>query len=73
MMKNYDQSIKINQNPNWPYIPNHPYRIEMVVWNQGNQYQNLIKNQQTDIDKTYLYVKDPFELKYQLLIKVKKM
>ena len=73
MMKNYDQLIKINQNTNWPYIPNHPQRIEMVVRNQGNQYQNLIKNQQADIDKTYLYVKDPFELKYQLLIKVKKM
>ena len=27
MMKNYDQSIKINHNPNWPYIPDHPYRI----------------------------------------------
>ena len=29
---------------------------------------NLIKNQQPDIDKIYLYVKDPFESKYQLLI-----
>ena len=29
---------------------------------------NLIKNKQPDIDKTYLYVKDPFESKYQLLI-----
>ena len=29
---------------------------------------NLIKNQQPDIDKAYLYVKDPFESKYQLLI-----
>ena len=29
---------------------------------------NLIKHQQPDIDKTYSYVKDPFESKYQLLI-----
>ena len=29
---------------------------------------NLIKHQRPDIDKTYLYVKDPLESKYQLLI-----
>ena len=29
---------------------------------------NLIKNQRPDTDKTYLYIKDPFKLKYQLLI-----
>ena len=29
---------------------------------------NLIKHQWTDIDKNYLYVKDLFESKYQLLI-----
>ena len=29
---------------------------------------NLTKHQQPDTDKIYLYVKDPFELKYQLLI-----
>ena len=29
---------------------------------------NLIKHQRLDIDKIYLYVKDPFESKYQLLI-----
>ena len=29
---------------------------------------NLIKNQQPDIDNIYLYVKDPFASKYQLLI-----
>ena len=28
----------------------------------------LIKNQQPDIDIIYLYIKDPFESKYQLLI-----
>ena len=29
---------------------------------------NLIKHQRPDIDKIYLYIKDPFELKDQLLI-----
>ena len=28
----------------------------------------LIKHQRPDIHKVYSYVKDPFELKYQLLI-----
>ena len=28
---------------------------------------NLMKNQQRQIDKIYSYVKNPFELKYQLL------
>ena len=26
-MKNYDQSVEINHNPNWRYIPDHTYRI----------------------------------------------
>ena len=29
---------------------------------------NLIKHQRPDIDKIYLYVKDPFESKYKLLV-----
>ena len=29
---------------------------------------NLIKHQQLDIDNIYVYVKDPFESKYHLLI-----
>ena len=32
-----------------------------------NSLFNLI-NQQSDIDKIYLYVKDPYEAKYQFLI-----
>ena len=30
MMKNYNQSIKISHNPNWPYIPDHPFRILLI-------------------------------------------
>ena len=25
MMKNYDQSVEIDHNPNWPDIPDHPH------------------------------------------------
>ena len=72
MMENYDQSVEVNHNPNWPYIPDHPYRI-LIVGRSGsgktNVLLNLIKNQGPDIDKIYLDVKDPFEWKYQLLTK----
>ena len=33
-----------------------------------NVLLNLIKHQRSDIDTISLYVKDPFELKFQLLI-----
>ena len=29
-MKDYDQSVKINHNPNWYYITYHPYRILII-------------------------------------------
>ena len=30
MMKNYDESVEVNHNANWPYISDHPYRILIV-------------------------------------------
>ena len=66
----YTNENKINHNPNWPYIPDHPYRI-LIIGGSGtgktNALLNLINNQQ-DIDKIYLYAKDPYEDKYQYLI-----
>ena len=57
MMKNYDKSVKINHNPNWPYVPDHPYRI-LVIDGSGlgktNVLWNLIKKQQPNIYKIYL-------------------
>ena len=54
----------------WPHIPDHPYRI-LIVGDSGsgktNALLNLIKNQ-PDIDKIYLYAKDPYDAKYQYLI-----
>ena len=71
MMGNSDQSVKINHNPNWPYIPDHPYRI-LTIGDSGsgktNVLLNVIKHQRPDIDKICLYVKDLLESKYRLLI-----
>ena len=70
-MKNCDQSVEIDHNPNWPYIPDHPYII-LIIGGSGsgktNVLLNVTKNQRPDIHKNYLYIKDPFESRYQLLI-----
>ena len=72
-MINFDDDIKEEtkkRNPNWPQIPDHPYRILIIGSGSGktNSLFNLI-NQQPDTDKIYLYAKDPYEAKYQFLIK----
>ena len=72
MMKNCDELVEINHDLNWPYIPDHPYRIIITDGSESgkiNVLLNLIKHQWPDIDKIYLYVKDPFESNYQLLFK----
>ena len=71
MMKNYDESFEINHNSNWPYILDHHCRILIIDgWGSGktNVLLKLMKHQRPDINKIYLYVKDPLESKYQLLI-----
>ena len=72
-MINFDDFTKeniIGHNPNWPQIPDHPYRI-LIIGGSGsgktNSLFNLI-NHQPNIDKIYLYAKDPHEAKYQFLI-----
>ena len=72
-MINFDDYVNENKtehNKNWPYIPDHPYRI-LIIGGSGsgkaNVLLNLIENQ-PDIDKIYLYAKDPYEAKYQYLI-----
>ena len=68
-MINYDdltiENIK-EHNLNWPWIPDHPYRI-LIIGDSGpgkkNALFNLIRRHDDDdyfiIDKNYLYVKDP--------------
>ena len=66
----YTNENIIEHNSKWPYIPDHPYRI-LIIGGSGsgktNVLLNLINNQ-PDIDKIYLYAKDPCEKKYQYLI-----
>ena len=66
----YTNENKIEHNSKWPYILDHPYRI-LIIGGSGsgktNALLNLINNQ-PDIDKIYLYAKDPYEEKYQYLI-----
>ena len=63
--------MKIKQNnKNWLYIPDHPYRI-LIIGGSGSRKTNLLLNlieDQPDIYKIYLYAKDPYEPKYQYLI-----
>ena len=67
---NYTNENKIKINSKWPYVPDHPCRI-LILGGSGsgktNTLLNLINNQ-SDIDKIYLYPKDPYEAKYQYLI-----
>ena len=55
-----------------PFIPDHPYRM-FIIWGsrseKTNALLNLIKKQDSLMDKTYLYTKDLNELKHQFLIK----
>ena len=69
MIKHYDESVKINHNLNWPFVPDHPYRI-WIIGGLGSGKTNVIKLNKTTTRYwlIYLYIKDPLESKYQLRI-----
>ena len=67
----YANENKTEYNLKWPYILDHQYRT-LVIEISGSRKTNVLLNSinnQLDIDKIYLYAKDPCEAKYQLLIK----
>ena len=73
-MINFNDIVNENKtvhNKNWPYIPDHPYRV-LIIGGSGsgktNALINLI-NEQNDIDKIYLYARDLSEPKDEYLIK----
>ena len=76
-MINFDDYVSENKtehNENWPYIPDHPYRI-LIVGGSGSEKINVLLNliqKQPVIDKIYLYAKDLYEAKYQYLINKRK-
>ena len=76
-MINFDDYVNENKtkhNKNWPYIPDHPYRI-LIIGGSGSEKTNVLLNlieKQPVIDKIYLYAKDLYEAKYQYLINKRK-
>ena len=69
-MTNFDDNSKfdLEHNSKWPYIPDYPYRILIVGGSRKTNALLILINNQPDIDKIYLYAKDPYEKKYQYLI-----
>ena len=43
-MKSYDQPVKINYNPNWPYTRDQPDRI-LIVGGSGSGKFNMLFHQ----------------------------
>ena len=73
-MINFDDCENENITQHNSYIPDHP-NIILIIGGSGsgktNALFNLIENQ-PDIDKIYLYAKDPYEAKYQYLINIRR-
>ena len=72
-MINFDEVTKETikeHNLNWPQIPDLPFRI-LIIGGSGSRKKNSLFNlinEESGIDKIYLYAKDPYEAKYQFLI-----
>ena len=64
-MINFDDVTRENikeHSPNWPQVPGHPYRM-LIIGGSGSRKRNSLFNlinEEPDIDKIYLYAKDPY-------------
>ena len=60
---NFTNKNKSEHNSKWPYIPDHLYRILVIGGSRSGKIIALLNliNNQLDIDKIYLYAKDPYE------------
>ena len=76
-MFNFDYITKEDikeHNPKRPEISDHPYLI-LIIRGSGSGKTNVLLNlinHEPDTDKIYLYAKDSYEAKYQLLINKRK-
>ena len=66
----YANENKAKHNLKWSYILDWPYRILIMRGSGSGKTKALLNfiNNQPDIDKIYLYAKDLYEAKHQLLI-----
>ena len=68
---NITEENTIRQNLKLPYIPGNRYKV-LIIGNSISEKANTLlnlTNYQPDVDKIYLYAIDPYEAKYQVLIK----
>ena len=72
--EDYANENKTEHNSKWQYITDHPCRILIIGGSESGKTNALLNlmNNQSDIDKIYLYAKDPYETKYQFLINKRK-
>ena len=68
----YTNEKETQHNPNWSSIPDHPCRILIIGGSRSGKTTALLNlvNKQLNIDKIYLYTKDPYETKHQYLINI---
>ena len=43
LIRKNKSSVEINHNPDWPYIPDHPYRI-LIIGGSGSVKINVLLN-----------------------------
>ena len=69
-LDDYVNENKTKHNQKWKYISYHLYRTLIMGGSGSGKTKALLNliNNQSDIDKMYLYAEDPYEAKYQFLI-----